>query len=304
MASGTDQVRAVYDALNDRDYDRAAKNIAEGAVILSVATGDVYRGRSGFLELARGWGAALPDLRLALTNVAGDGQRAVAEYEIFGTHTGSLVTPRGHIPPTGMDVQVRVCDVIELADGKISHIRSYFDSVALLRQLGIIAGTPLHPPDRRSPLGLYAQPVEAHRSRNKAIVQRFIKDVYNRQDPNAAADTCRVGYQWHGGSLGDTRGLTAYQQVLATLFVAFPDLRMEVLDSLADEDRVMIRFAMHGTHRGPFQGVPPTFRNVSGGGTSTYRLENGRIAEEWWQGDVLELLQQMDAAPSTGPLSS
>jgi predicted ester cyclase len=203
-----------------------------------------------------------------------------------------------------MEVQVRFCDVVEVSEGKIALVRSYFDSVTLLRQLGIIGSTPLHAPDRRAALDLYAQPLESNPQRNKAIVQRFVQDVFNRQDPKAAADTCSVAFEWHGGSLGETRGLTAYQHVLSALFLAFPDLQIDVLDCVGDGDRVMMRFGMRGTHLGEFQGVAPTFRSVSGGGTSTYRLENGRIVEEWWQGDILVLLQQMDAAPSTVPLSS
>lgn len=302
--TGTEAVNAFYNALGERDHDRAAACIADGAVILNMATSDVRRGPAGFLEIARGWETAFPDLRLGQVDIAAAANREVAEYEITGTHTGPWVTPRGHIPPTGMKVQVRFCDVIEQEGGQITLIRSYFDSFTLLRQLGIILGSPLHAPDRRAPLDLYAQPLESDAQRNKAIIQRFVQDVFNRQDPRAAADTCSVAFQWHGGPLGDTRGLAPYQNVLATFFRAFPDLQIEVLDCVAEDDRVMLRFGMRGTHLGEFQGVAPTFRSVSGGGTSTYRLENGRIVEEWWQGDILVLLQQMDAAPSTVPFSS
>ncbi len=303
-STGTEHILAFYDALNARDYDRAAGYLTESASILDVATEDIYRGRAGFFELVRGWGTAFPDLRLDKVTAAGRGARTVVEYELSGTQTGPLVAPRGHIPPTGMKVHLNVCDVIESEGGAIAHIRRYFDSSTLLRQLGVISNSPLHAPDRRASLELYATEVLSDPNLNRAVVQRFIQDAVNRQDPSAAADTCWIGYQWHGGSLGETRGLAAYQQVLAALFRAFPDLQMEVLDCLAEGDRVMVRFAMSGTHKGEFQGVQPTARRVTSGGTSTYRLEKGRIVEEWWQGDILGLLQQLDAAPPSVPLSS
>ena len=304
LLDGLAVARTLYQARQRRDFDAAVECLDEEVLLLNVATGDVYRGHAGFLEYARGWGSALPDMAFELMKFGGTDGRLVVEYEMEGSHTGSLVTPRGHLPATGMQVQLRVCDVLEVNEGRITHIRSYFDTSTLLRELGLITGTPLHAPERRAPLELYVQDVDAHASeRHKAIVQRFIQDVFNRQDPRATTDTCARTYLWHGGPLGEARGLTAYANVLAAFFIAFPDIHLEVLDMIAEDDRVVLRFIMRGTHLGDFQGIAPTMKRVIGGGTSTYRMLDNRIAEEWWQGDVLTLLQQIDAAPSTAPLS-
>ncbi|MEX2571197.1 MAG: ester cyclase family protein [Gemmatimonadota bacterium] len=302
---GTANARAMYEALDAREFERASARVADDVLVLNIATGDVYRGRTGFLEFARGWATALPDVRFQLLKIGSTGDRVVAEYEMEGTHTGPLVTPRGHIPQTGMEVHLRFCDVHEVRDGRVTHIRSYFDSSTFLRQLGLITGSPIHPTDRRAPLELYAQAVDLNApERHKAIVHRFLQDVYNRQNPSAAADTCAPNYEWHGGPLGETRGLTGYRHVLAAFFSAFPDLEMQVVDTVAERDKVVVRYVMSGTHMGEFQGVAPTFKRVIGGGTSTYRIEDSRIVEEWWQGDVIGLLQQMDAVPAVVRLAT
>lgn len=304
MADQIEQVaRSFYDLLAEHRFDAAAELAAERVHLLNVATGDVYTGRDGLLEYARGWLVGFPDLRYVLMKFATGEDRVVVEYELVGRHGGPLITPRGHIPPTGLEVQIRFCDVIEFVEGRISNVRSYFDSISLLRQLGLIDGSPLHAPERRSSLELYAQPVESHApQRNKAMVQRFVEDTINRHDPGAAVDTCSTDYVWHGGSFGETHGLASYQNVLATLLIAFPDLHVEILETIAENDRVVLRFAMSGTHLGDFQGVEPTFKRISGGGTNTYRFENSRIAEEWWGGDVLVILQQLNAAPPSLPI--
>ncbi len=292
--------RAIYDALSERAFERAAEHVTDRVLLLNVATGDVYRGKTGFLQFARGWAAAFPDLRFQVRKISEAEDRVVVEYELGGRHTGPLVTPRGHIPPTGMEIQVRFCDVLEIVDGEVAHIRSYFDTVTLLRQLGLMSETPLHAPNRRAPLELYAQAVDGNApQRHKGIVQRFLQDVFNRHKPSAAPDTCAPEFVWHGGALGDAVGLAAYQAVLGSLFVAFPDLEVAVLDTVAEGDRVVVRFSMSGTHLGDFRGIAPTYRRVAGGATSTYRIEQSRIVEEWWQGDVLTLLQQMDLAPTS-----
>lgn len=300
FGGNSELARKIYDALSEHAYERAAGHADESVVVRNVAAGDTYSGRQGFIEYFRGWAAAFPDLVREDLNICGGDSGAVVEYRFEGTHTGPLLTPRDHIPATGMDVQVRFCDVLEIEHGRVVEVRSYFDSVSLLRQLGLAAGTVLHAPDRRAPLELYAQPVDSNApQRNKAIVHRFIQEVFNRQNASAVVDSCLQEYRWHGGTLGESRGLQAYQGVLTSFFIALPDLELQVLDTIAEGDRVVIRFSMSGTHLGPFQGISPTQKRVVGGGTTTYRIADGRIAEEWWQGDLDLLLRRLDATPSS-----
>lgn len=304
-SAGEDIVHRLYRSLEVGDLEAAAEQVADEVVVSNIATGDEYVGKAGYLEMVRSWRGAIPDLSYEAIHLSVGRRRAVAEFEISGTHTRPFVTPRGHLPPTGMEVVLRFCEVLDLDNDQITGIRSYFDSHSLLRQFGLADGTPLHAPDRRAALDLYAQPIEQHEpQRNKAVVQRFIEDVLNHQNPAAASHSCARNYIWHGGSLGDAHGLPAYQHVLAAFLHAFPDLHLEILDKIAEGDRVAVRFSMTGTHLGEFQGIKPTFKRIRGGGTNTYRFENQRIVEEWWQGDMLMMLQQMDAAPSTVPIGS
>jgi NTE family protein len=294
-----DVARTLYESLVGRDFERAGGLLTEEVLALNMATGDIYTGREGFLQFARGWAGAFPDLRFGTPKISGGSDSVAVEYQLEGTHTGPLVTPRGHLPPTGMQVQVSFCDVLDFRDGRIEHLRSYFDAVSLLRQLGLLNGSPLHSRERRAPLELYAQPMDSGAPhRNKAVVHRHLQNVFNRHDPAAAADTCDRHIIWHGGSLGRARGLAAFQNVIDGLLIAFPDLEVQVLDTIAEGDRVVVRYTMSGTHYGEFQGIPPTCRRVVGDGTNTYRLEESRIAEEWWQGDLLGILQQIDATPA------
>ena len=298
-AEGAANARRIYQSIDDHSLDAAAAAVAPSIRLLNVPTGDVYTGRDGYLDYVRGWITALPDLRIRSLDVTGTGDRAIAEYEIEGTHTGPLLTPRSHIPPTGMEVQLRVCDVLRFEGEEADHIRTYWDTTTLLRQLGLVTETPLHGTDRRAHLELYAQALDGNApERHKAIVHRFIENVYNRRDPAAAADSCSPEYRWHGGTLGEASSLAAYQQALARLFAAFPDLGIEIHDTIAERDCVVIRFSLRGTHLGEFHGFEPTFKRVAGEGSSSYRLEGDRIVEEWWQGDLHFLLQRMTAAPS------
>jgi steroid delta-isomerase-like uncharacterized protein len=292
---------ALVEALNARDFEGASRLFHEDASIVNVATGEVLRGKEGCRNLARGWVAAFPDDRIELTRVTQGAEPGmlVAEYVHRGSHTGPLITPTGHIPATGSQLDLHACDVVEFDEGKIRSVHTYLDSATMLRQMGLLANSPLHAPDRRAALELYATEVDsALPHRNKAIVQRFLLETMNRRDPAATADICSPNLTWHGGALGSTYDLDAFQAFLAEFFASFPDLHVAVDDVIAEADRVVVRFTLQATHLGEFQGLAPTGKRIRATGANTYRIANGRIVEQWWQHDLLSVLRQIDAAPA------
>lgn len=62
----------------------------------------------------------------------------VVQFDFRGTHTGPLQGPNGEIPPTGRAVDVPVCDVFQLRNGKAVGVHSYFDAATLMTQLGLL----------------------------------------------------------------------------------------------------------------------------------------------------------------------
>jgi predicted ester cyclase len=70
-------------------------------------------------------------------------------------------------------------------------------------------------------------------------------------------------------------------------------------EELAGGDKVAARFTMRGTHKGTFYGVPPTGREIGVKAMNIYRFSNGKILEEHGQPDLLGLLQQIGAVPTS-----
>ncbi|MBW3628220.1 MAG: ester cyclase [Gemmatimonadetes bacterium] len=186
--------RIIYNAYATREFEKVTEWIAADAEITNVATGDRFLGPDGFLQHARGWAAAFPDLRVEIQQVGAGEDTAIIEYTFRGTHSGALVSPAGFVPPTWTHVELQLCDSIHLRDGKVVRIASYFDSGTMLRQMGLLSNSPLHATERRAALGLFATEVDnASQQRNKAIVQRFLEEVVNQRNPGAAAATCAAG---------------------------------------------------------------------------------------------------------------
>ena len=299
-AAGRTELRSIYDAYRSGAFEKAAERFAVDAEIINMATADRYVGREGYLQFSRAWAAAFPDLQVEVLRLSTNQEAALAEYTFRGTHTGALITGSGYVPPTWSRVELRLCDAIELQNGAITRLRTYFDSATLLRQMGLFPNSPLHSADRRAPLELYATEVDTSaQQRNKAIVQRFLEEVINQHNPGAAAAICSPDVVWHGGAMGEAHGLPAFQNRLRSIFHSFPDLSVEVHDVIAESDRVAVRLTMRGTQLGYFHGIPPTGREIDSSAMNTYRIADNRIVEEWWQHDLLGLMKQLDSPART-----
>ncbi|MFE9736882.1 ester cyclase [Streptomyces sp. NPDC006477] len=74
------------------------------------------------------------------------------------------------------------------------------------------------------------------------------------------------------------------------------DFGFTVDDQIADGDRVCTRWTWKGSHTGDFMGLQPTGMEVTMTGTVIHRFrDDGKIAEGWWQYDLLGLMGQLGA---------
>ena len=132
---------------------------------------------------------------------------------------------------------------------------------------------------------------------NKTLNLRWIQ-AFNERDWSTEAACRTPDYVAHmSGSPGplDAAGWAAFMGAFTT---ALPDAQIIVEGSLAERDLVASRWMITGTHRGAFQGVPPTGRQVTMAGIDISRVVDGKIAEHWAQFDVVGVLQQIGAVPA------
>jgi steroid delta-isomerase-like uncharacterized protein len=132
---------------------------------------------------------------------------------------------------------------------------------------------------------------------NKAALRRFYEEVLNGGNLEVADQLLAPDAVDH--TLG-SRGLQAYKQFLSSVHQAFPDMRVEVHDMIAEGDLVATRVTYSGTHQGEFLGVPATGRRIEVSGVDFLRMRDGRQAEHWGGPDMAGLLQQLGVIPAPG----
>ena len=86
------------------------------------------------------------------------------------------------------------------------------------------------------------------------------------------------------------------------LLAAFPDMRMDVEDLIASEDKTVARVKVTATHQGEFMGVPPTDARVEIQLIDIMRFDDaGLVCEHWGVTDMLSLMQQLGVVPAGPP---
>jgi len=70
-----------------------------------------------------------------------------------------------------------------------------------------------------------------------------------------------------------------------------------VEDIISEGDMVAARIALHCTHRGEFQGIPPTDKQVAFLSIEIDRMVDGKVREHWFELDQLGLMRQLGAIP-------
>src|SRR2546427_11768608 len=113
---------------------------------------------------------------------------------------------------------------------------------------------------------------------NKTSVRHFLERTFNEGDLTIVEEALVPEGIDHQEPLG-TNFATHLKSVITMLRTAFPDLHFEIHDMLAEGELVAFRSTMTGTHRGPFQGLPPTGKPISVAHMHFVRVVVGKPAD-------------------------
>jgi predicted ester cyclase len=117
---------------------------------------------------------------------------------------------------------------------------------------------------------------------NKRLVRWLVDEVVGRRnldvlDQIAAGDFAEIARQW-----------------VSPFRSAFPDFEMEIVDLIAEGDRVVAHFKCSGTHRGEWLGVPGTGRRFEAvDEIYIFRVQDGKLVSVLGVEDNLTRLRQL-----------
>ena len=134
---------------------------------------------------------------------------------------------------------------------------------------------------------------------NKALVRLFTEASFNQEKFSELDQLVSSDFVYHHAS-GRDLSIEGYKQNAVTLFNAFPDASIEMDDLFAEGNKVACRFTITCTHKGAYQGIPPTGKKLTIQGINIFRTVDGMIAEGWSKYDLLGMMQQLGVIPPMG----
>jgi predicted ester cyclase len=84
--------------------------------------------------------------------------------------------------------------------------------------------------------------------------------------------------------------------ILANFHLAFPDLAFDIIDQIAEGDKVVTYGHFKGTHSGSLNGIPATMKKISWFGVGIDRIQHNKVVEMWHEMDTWGMLEQVKSA--------
>ena len=134
--------------------------------------------------------------------------------------------------------------------------------------------------------------------RREAQVRRFVDEVWNARNYEAAADLYGEGYVNPFGI-----GPSARVEPIRRYHQAFPDLVLDVEEVIVAGDTVVLRATFRGTDTGGYLGRAPTGRSVNEWVVTIMHFADDRVVTEWIGADKLGMFIQLGVLPDPWPTS-
>jgi predicted ester cyclase len=136
---------------------------------------------------------------------------------------------------------------------------------------------------------------------NKAVALRLI-EVFNSRRLDLLEDVLHPEFRGRGMSAlapdEPEVGPAARRKLYEMFYEAIPDARGEVVDVVAEGDKVVLVDRFGGTHRGQFLGRPGTGDHIEWLAMHIYTIRDGKVLEDAYIRDELAIVQQLGPVPS------
>jgi steroid delta-isomerase-like uncharacterized protein len=133
---------------------------------------------------------------------------------------------------------------------------------------------------------------------NKILIKRWFEQVWNQKSEAAIDEMFSEHGKAHGFPEPDSVlvGPEAFKAIHRNFCGAFPDLRVDVEEIIAEGDRVAVRFRVSMTHQGDHLGFPASGKKETLLGSTFAVVKGNQIVDGWNYMDLQALMKKLQAA--------
>ncbi len=125
--------------------------------------------------------------------------------------------------------------------------------------------------------------------RNKAIVREIYEAGFNRGDASVFDRLYAADFRHHNKTIHDIEsGAAGEKQSMQRFRSAIPDIEFRFESEVAEGDRVVVQLVMRGTPVADFPPIRADGRSIEIRAVAIFRIEAGRVAEEWFYREPAE----------------
>jgi steroid delta-isomerase-like uncharacterized protein len=142
--------------------------------------------------------------------------------------------------------------------------------------------------------GAAAADIEA----NKELVRNYF-EIASDGDLEDLTEVVAPDLVIHTAPLGGAASLESLKETLRMARAGLPDFAFQIEDLFTQDDLVVVRTKITGTHLGEFFGAPPTGNEIQTTAIDLWRVRDGKLAEVWHLEDILGVMEQVASSGST-----
>lgn len=128
--------------------------------------------------------------------------------------------------------------------------------------------------------------------RNKKLIEHYWHEMWNRRNI-AVLDEVLSPDIVLCDARNTHKGIEAYKNIYRMYAAAFEETQVEIIDMIASNDKVVSRVLFSCKHTGDLEGIPASGKKVKVQALTVFRIDHGKVMEEWELFDELGMMQQL-----------
>ena len=135
--------------------------------------------------------------------------------------------------------------------------------------------------------------MDAQTAANREMVRRKFEEIWIKGNYDYVYEYTSEDFVGHMPD-GEVHGPDGLKRYVIAWLSAWSDRVFHLEDIISEDDRVLLRWTMDGTHTGTIRGIfKPTGRRVTIKGWSIMRTSGGTVVESWAMIDRLGMMFQL-----------
>ena len=134
-------------------------------------------------------------------------------------------------------------------------------------------------------------------AKNTERLRGFYRDVMSAHNLEAISQYCTDDFVDHNPDPGQKQGMEGLKAAFKAMFTAFPDLKVQVLKTVAEGDIAVAHITVTGTQKGEYMGMPASGKKFKMGGIDMVKInKDGKATDRWGYVDAIAMMQQLSPA--------